>query len=330
MAKFSTGFMLRREIPPEDIITSVKQIEDAGFDECWMVEDCFYYSGVASTAVALAETSQIRIGLGLMPAVARNAAFTAMEIATLARIYPGRLLPAIGHGVTEWMKQIGAFPASQLAALEETTTTVRRLLGGESVSFEGQHVNLDNVLLEYPPEVVPPLYLGVRGPKSLQLSGRVAEGTILAEYSAPAYISWARQQIAQGQVQAGHAGEHHHITLYVLTLLDSPHGKALDLLRPIVANELSSGNWEAHLNPLPIADEIAALIQQGGKSALERDMPDAWINQFAIAGSPEDCAETVEELVKAGADSIVFVPLPGREPETLAQVRNQLLPLLDI
>ena len=114
---FNLGVMLRREHAPEVLPDFARRAEDAGFDELWVVEDCFYSSGIASAAAALACTGSIAVGLGIMPAVARNPVFAAMEIATLARLYPGRFLPGLGHGVAGWMRQIGALPRSQLVAL---------------------------------------------------------------------------------------------------------------------------------------------------------------------------------------------------------------------
>src|SRR6185436_17813142 len=130
---FNLGVMFRREHAPETLPDFARRAEEAGFDELWVVEDCFYTSGIASAATALACTGSIGVGLGIMPAVVRNPVFAAMAIATLARIYPGRFLPGFGHGVAGWMRQIGAFPNSQLKALEEVVVTVRRLLAGDKV-----------------------------------------------------------------------------------------------------------------------------------------------------------------------------------------------------
>ena len=37
----------------------------------------------------------------------RNVALTAMELATVERMFPGRFVPGIGHGVLDWMGQVG-------------------------------------------------------------------------------------------------------------------------------------------------------------------------------------------------------------------------------
>ena len=114
-------------------------------------------------------------------------AIAAMELATLANLAPGRLLAGIGHGVQEWMEQMGARTSSPLTTLEEVITVVRRLLHGDTVTFEGREVSMRDVALDAPPSEVPPLLAGVRGPKSLALAGRVADGVVLAEGAGPTY-----------------------------------------------------------------------------------------------------------------------------------------------
>lgn len=202
------GFVVRPELPPERLPALAREVEAAGFDELWLWEDCFLGGGIASASVALAATQRIPVGLGIMPAPVRSAAFAAMEIAALARLYPGRILPGFGHGPADWMRQIGAKPKSPLTLLEETVTAVRALLAGEEVDVDGRYVRLDRVRLDHPPEVVPPVYTGVRRERSLALSGRVADGTILAELASVPYVEWARAQIA--------ATRPHRLTVYAL------------------------------------------------------------------------------------------------------------------
>jgi hypothetical protein len=64
------------------------------------------------------------------------------------------------------------------------------MLNGERLTYNGKQINLDQFELVHPPEQIPPISLGVSSPKSLILSGRVADGIILAEYAAPAYVTW--------------------------------------------------------------------------------------------------------------------------------------------
>jgi len=314
---YNLGIMFRREHAPENLPAVARQAETAGFDELWMVEDCFYGSGIASAAAAMACTASIKVGVGIMPAVSRNPVFVAMEIATLSRLYPGRFLPGLGHGMAGWMRQIGAFPKSQLKALGETTLNIRALLTGEAINFEGEYVQLDQARLLYPPGQIPPISLGVRGPKSLSLSGRVADGTILAEFSSPAYVSWARAQIAAGAQAAGHELRGHRLTVFVWTCLDSGANSAREQLRPLIAKALASESNNAHFTPMGILPEVQEYLGNGGLEHLETAMPDTWTDQLSIAGTPEETKSAVHHLVEAGADTVVLVPLPDKGVDEL-------------
>jgi alkanesulfonate monooxygenase SsuD/methylene tetrahydromethanopterin reductase-like flavin-dependent oxidoreductase (luciferase family) len=324
-AHFNLGMMFRCSNAPEKLVAFSQKVEQSGFDELWIVEDCFFAGGVASVATALATTQSITIGLGIMPAVVRNAAFTAMEIAALARLHPGRFLPGIGHGVGEWMQQIGAFPSSQLTALGEVTESVRALLAGELVDFQGDYVQLDKVKLDFPPQQPLPISLGVRGPKSLQLSGRVADGTILAEYASPEYVAWAREQIRVGQEAANREDMDHRVTVFAFCLMDEDRDRALAKLRHDMAVVVGSGRLTTYLAPMGIIEEVNQLLANGGVENLERNMPDEWLAKLAIVGTPGDCQQAIQALVDAGADSVVLVPYEDND-ETHTQIINELLP----
>lgn len=316
------GLMFRCQNPPEKLVEYARRAEALGYAELWLVEDCFFAGGIASAATALAATERIRVGLGIAPAVARNPAFTAMEFAALARLHPGRFLPGLGHGVGEWMRQIGAFPASQLAALEETSQAVRRLLRGERVDMDGTHVHLDGVQLEFPPADVPPLHLGVRGEKSLALAGRSADGTLLAEGCSPAYIRWAWEQIERGRQEAGRE-DAHHLTVYVWANAGDGLQRARAALRPEVARVLP--HIPQQLAPLGIGDELAALLQEHGPGGLSDALPDAWLDELTVSGTPADCAAAVRRFANAGADAVVLVPTGGDEAEQVERLAEIML-----
>lgn len=318
---YNIGIMFRREYPPESLPDFARQAEASGFDELWVVEDCLYTGGIASAAVALASTRTIKVGLGIMPAPVRNPVFAAMEIATLARIYPGRFIPGFGHGVTDWMRQVGALPTSQLKALEEVAVCVRRLLDGEHFSFHGTHVQLDQVQLVHPPQHIPPLIFGVIGPKSLTLSGRLADGTLLSEYGSAEYVRWAKAQIA-----AGHPDTiaEHNLTLFAYAYACSNLAEADQKLRPMFAEALASKELDPKLLAMGILPEVQQYRQSGSQIALEASMPRSWIEHMAIAGSPQDWTAAIARYVESGVHSVVLVPLPDTGPNEIKAFARHL------
>jgi 5,10-methylenetetrahydromethanopterin reductase len=191
------GFCFVPTLAPETLVHLARAVEAAGLDELWVWEDCFKESGVAAAGIALASTTRIRVGIGLMPTPLRNVALAAMEVATLSRAFPGRLLPGVGHGVQEWMGQVGARPRSPLTLLEEYVTALRALLAGERVTTDGTYVHLDDVQLDWPPAPPPPLFIGGTGPRSITLAAQLGDG-----YLSP--NAWTDAQITDvsGQVTA--------------------------------------------------------------------------------------------------------------------------------
>jgi 5,10-methylenetetrahydromethanopterin reductase len=166
-------------LPPERLRGLARAADAADLDEVWVWEDCFKESGVASAAAALGWTERISVGVGLLPVPLRNVGVAAMEIATLDRLFPGRFVAAVGHGVQSWMGQVGARVDSPMTLLREYADALRRLLNGERVSVRGRYVTLEDVALDWPPLHPPALLLGGAGPKSLRLAGELGDGTLL-------------------------------------------------------------------------------------------------------------------------------------------------------
>jgi alkanesulfonate monooxygenase SsuD/methylene tetrahydromethanopterin reductase-like flavin-dependent oxidoreductase (luciferase family) len=164
-------------------------------------EDCFKESGIAAAAAMLAMTSRLPVAIGLLPVPLRNVALTAMELATLGRMFPGRLTAGIGHGVLDWMGQVGARAESPLTLLREYTAALTALLRGETVTVHGRYVQLEEVALDWPPAVVPPLLVGGVRPRTVALAGELADGVIISSGPSPEEI-----RATVGHFQAGRGG----------------------------------------------------------------------------------------------------------------------------
>ncbi|SEM16251.1 LLM class flavin-dependent oxidoreductase [Streptacidiphilus jiangxiensis] len=284
MTDLRIGVMYDRSWDPAGLPAFAREVEALGVDDLWVVEDLGWNGGISAAAVALGATQRLRVGLGIAPAPLRSPALLAMEIATLARVFPGRLVAGVGHGVREWMQQVGVAPRSPLALLEETLTAVRGLLRGEKVTVEGRELSISGVELVHPPEpdAVPSVIAGVVSPKSLVLAGRAAEGTLVAEGHGPGDLRAAR-----AAAEHGGGGADHTLTVFTFLGVGKAAGPAL---REAVAGH---AQW------------------------LGRDAADT----FAAGGTPKDAAAAVHALGAAGAQTVV---LRACGPEPLAQLRAVL------
>lgn len=316
------------QLPPARIPAIARKAEAAGFDEIWLAEDCFFAGGVAAASAALAATSQIAVVLGILPAAARNVAFTAMELAALAELHPHRLVAGLGHGMPGWMRQIGSAPRSSLTALGERLEAVRALLAGQTVTVNGEYVHLDAVRLNHPPRTAPPVLAGVRGPKSLELAGHSADGVILAWPVTPAYIGHAAGLIARGRRTAARSGQAALLAGTPVSL-GPDKAAAAEGLRPLVAAELASPSSRAHLEVTGLVQEVNELRAKcGSMDEFAAQIPREWITALTVCGTAHDCAIAIRKLHQAGAESVALsVPAPLTE-EQIALLGRELLPHL--
>jgi alkanesulfonate monooxygenase SsuD/methylene tetrahydromethanopterin reductase-like flavin-dependent oxidoreductase (luciferase family) len=293
----SLGMCFDRTLPPPFVLEVAERLDAMGADSLWVIEDCFFTSGVTLAAAALARTTRLSVGIGIVPAMARNAAVTAMEFSTLARLGPGRFVGGIGHGVQSWMGQMGVRQRSPLTALEEVIAAVRRLLAGETVTLDGRVVHLDRVTLDQPPKPAPQVLAGVRGPKSLALSGRVADGVILADAAGPTYTRWAIGEARPvGQFRT---------TVFSPLCLAPSREQAYREMAPYVASLLEEP--EQPIKHHPHYDDIVDRNRDGGVEALA-SMPSEWWIEIGAIGALADVRQHLEAVRDAGADDVCLFP----------------------
>ena len=301
-SRAAIGMCFDRTFPPGFVTEVAHRLDEGGADQLWIIEDCFYTAGVSLAATALATTERLTVGIGILPAVARNPAITAMEIATLCELAPGRFLPGIGHGVQTWMEQMGALTPSPLTTLEETIVAVRRLLAGEDVTMHGRHVDLDQVHSISRHPSCPPVLAGVRGPKSLQMAGRVADGVVLAEPASPSYVTWALDQAGQRADDPDF-----HVAVFSALCVQDDRESAFRIMAPWLAGLVEEPN--AGFRALPFFDDLVARFAERGVEGLVT-MPAEWWIEIGPIGTLDDARAHVDALERAGVDSIGLFPAP--------------------
>ncbi len=272
-----SGVVWRPDCDPRTLAPFCERAERAGLDEVWLWEDCFLHGGIAQTAVALMATRSLRVGIGVLPAPLRSVVATALEIATLATMFPGRVQVGIGHGVQDWMRQAGVAVASPLTSLREYVTALRALLAGQTLTVAGDYVRLDGVRLDRIPEAAVPVLIGGTGPKTLALAGEIADGVLLDCQHTAASVTAALGHVARGGAD-----------------------RDLGTFRRVMYLACA---------PSPV-DAGGVLAEEARRWHVTPD------TDFGVGGSPEAIRDGTTAYRAAGIDTVVFQPI-GTDPDPM-------------
>lgn len=196
------GVIFPPDLPPERLRPVAAAADESGLEQLWIWEDCFKESGIATACAALAWTERVVLGIGLLPVPLRNVALTAMELGTAERLFPGRVVAGVGHGVLDWMDQVGARAESPMTLLREYAYALRELLHGRSVTVSGRYVRLTDVALDWPPAAAPPLLVGAVRSRTVALAGELADGVIFTGETSPEQLRDAMAAFRAGRDSA--------------------------------------------------------------------------------------------------------------------------------
>ncbi|WP_033288855.1 LLM class flavin-dependent oxidoreductase [Amycolatopsis jejuensis] len=330
MPENPVGLAVASSLAPEQVGEVAALAENLGFGELWIPEDYWYLGSIACLVRALSATETIPVGVGVMSALVRHPAVAAMEIAAAERMFPGRVRPGIGLGVPEIVSKMGIKPRSSLGAVRESVAILRTLLSGKAYTEPAGQFEADNIQLTHPPHSVPPIHLGVLGEKMLQLSGEIAEGTVVSAMASPAYLRWLRARIAEGEARrTTKPTRQHRVPAFAMYCVDSDTAAARAVVRPLVSLYLSFLSRSPLVTVNPFGPEVQELCDRGGAELIGKEMPDAWLDELTVAGDPATCAERIGALLDAGADSVVLMPVRTDDLETtLRRTADEVLPLV--
>ena len=154
-----------------------------GVDQAWSAE-AWGMDAIVPLAYLAAKTERIHLGTGILQISSRVPSMIAMTAQSLDTVSKGRFILGLGVSGPQVVEGLhGAAFAKPLSRLRECVEILRLGLNGEKLSYEGEHYLLPRpggegkpIRLSQPPRPQLPIYLATLGPKSLQMTGELADG----------------------------------------------------------------------------------------------------------------------------------------------------------
>lgn len=222
--KVRIGMGLGTHGVPEDFPAAVDHLERAGVDSLWLPEMVFgaTVEPFVGMAHALARTERLKVGSGLAVLPGRHPVLVAKQLASLAGLAPGRVLPVFGLRPARAQERdlFPAPPGRRGALFDESLELARLLLRHTSVSFTGEFFHVEAASIGPLPAEPLDIWLGGSAPGALRRVGRLGDGW-LASLLTPHEAGAGRRAIQEAAARAGREVDPEHFGIS-LTVAEGP------------------------------------------------------------------------------------------------------------
>ena len=305
--------------PLEEVLEHARVMDEVGFDTIWLAEAYPWWrthglearSSTVVSALMARETTRLTIGWGIISPFTRHPVQVAMDARVVQEAAgPDRFL--LGFGTSKiFLNNARSQTSKTLGPMRDAVAIVRGVLGGDAFEYEGDTWSASVPALSpsaHSPRGAPPVYVAATAPKMMALAGEIADGCLTASITTPAFVRYAREQVAadvdigctvvasihESDRDAGRDGAREIAGMYLANKFQNIRGSADTLL------ELAGIEME-ELAP------VAEAMERGGRLAAKAEVTDSLLDRCRpIAGTPGDCIEAIEEYVAAGCTHVML------------------------
>ena len=294
-----------------DSLEVVRKAEDAGADRIWMAEHMGYREAVvACMAHAMSTRAATVIPTAVSPYLWHPMP-TAMSLATLADVAPGRVAVAIGVGNPLFLAESGIAPVRPVRAVREFVDCLRALWAGGAVTHDGAFFRLSGARMSFSPPHPIPIYIAATGPQMLRLTGRIADGVVLSGGLTVEHARASLGQVADGARASGRDPAELRNAAFLYFSVSADGREAVDFLRGRLAflfrNRAMAENIRS--SGLPIDHEaIVAAVAKRDMETAKRLVPDDAVDAFAVGGTVRNCRDRLAAYLDTGvADPVIQI-----------------------
>jgi 5,10-methylenetetrahydromethanopterin reductase len=303
--------------PVEKLVELARLAEGVGFDRFGVSDWRFYHDCFVVMTACLQATTRLEVESLVTDPYVRHPSLTACAHATMDDLSRGRAILGIGAGVeqpTFW----GYERPQPVEAVRDSVEICRRMFAGETVTYQGKVISVEGAKLSFPAfrrEL--PILIAARGTKMLELAGELADIVHLASFFVnPAHHRDNLAHVRRGAERAGRRMGSFEIDISMpCSVSDDREAARRAAKRPAAqgilwtaaAERYSRGrkDWirPSEFNvPEHVINELATWdfwTEAQFPDRLADLITDDVLDQFALAGTPEECAAHLMALERA-------------------------------
>jgi 5,10-methylenetetrahydromethanopterin reductase len=336
--KFS--YCMLPDYPLEDSLEMIKTADELGYYACYSVDETWHKDMWMLFAHAADKTERIRLGPNVTHVFLREPTLICQKLATLDELTGGRTEAVVSTGNFVMMQQYHLDWARRkpLSRLREAMHVMRTFLDEGKIDFKGDFFQYTGLFTAARPvqERIPLLMGAMKGPRSFETAGEIADGMHHAlSYSREAY-DYAVEHVKIGADRAGRSMNELDIGAWVVSVVSEDGEAARRAARTLVAfyvPAMPPEQVERHgIDPAELQPMFDAFAAGDVAKAIDLFSPEM-AEKLSVAGTPEECVEKIKnDIAPAGVDHMILAlsdsPLveffSGQGVDGVPPVREQL------
>ncbi|MGH2765340.1 MAG: LLM class flavin-dependent oxidoreductase [Actinomycetota bacterium] len=313
---------------PRRQVAIAQQCERLGYESIWVCETRTARDAISVLGAMAYATERIKLSSGVVNSWTRPASLMALTFASLSELAPGRMVLGIGAYWDPLAWKQGINREKPLKQMREYVEVFKRLLRFETVSFEGELVQVRDLRLELghgvelEPDLVP-VYIGATGFKMLELSGAIANGVLLNAFTSLVYQDKALRHIETGAQQAGRSIDDLDLPQLVVVCMDNDDpDRARTTAHYVATMYLGQQPHIAKASGIPqeLLDDVNRTMggwppKEGGIQEAMELVPRDVVDSLAASGTAEECRKQVEAYITRPNIYPVVLPLTDNYEE---------------
>ncbi|HWP60409.1 MAG TPA: LLM class flavin-dependent oxidoreductase [Candidatus Acidoferrales bacterium] len=295
-----------------EMLELAKLADRAGIESIWMSDHICFRDSVASAAAFLAATEKIRVFAAPLTPYSRHPMITAMAIATMEEMAPGRVGATIGTGNAAALAEIGVKVARPLRIMREYMKLLRQLLSGERVEFSGEFFTINGATMGFTPSSPVPIYMTAVKPGMLRLAGEIGDGVLLSAGCAPKYIERCVKEIEKGAARAGKTRKDTDVAGFITTSVSDNPREAVEATKMFLAYIFRNPHHAENirLGGGKVDQEgLAAAVARRDWEAAKTFISDEVAFAHSVTGAPAECRARLQQFVREGLDLPILLPM---------------------
>jgi len=294
-----------------DVGDSVVRAEAWGADVAWIPDEGHMRDPYVLLGGVASRTTDITLGIGIANPYTRHPMQHARAIATAADLGSGNLIFGIGAGLRHARAAAGAPEGNFLQTTRDCIAVMKRLLMGETVTFENPVFRLVDAAMEFVPARPVPIYVATAHAEAFRMAGALADGVIVGNVAEPDSFAEIVRWIREAAEAAARDPDSIDIVAWNFVLPVDDTDSAYECVRTMIGRSIAIAHREVRallaIDQAPWRAIHTAV--RGGAGAITKDLvPDELVDRLAIVGSMPSCIRRLTALEQAGARMICVRP----------------------